>query len=111
MRKIQLSPVERRHRAEQDVAALGRHRDGELLLRVRCSAGHHVAAVYATAHGAVFVSLTGPRAGGPGEEYVDTLDGDGDDLVPAWCECGTRRISRSTLLRNVAFHEKTVLVH
>ncbi|WP_460439774.1 hypothetical protein [Amycolatopsis stemonae] len=107
MSKIELSPAERRHRAEQDVAAPGRHREGELLLRVRCSAGHPVAEVYATARGSVFVSPADARQG---DEYVGTIAGDGDDLVPAWCACGGRRISRSALPRSISLHEKTVLV-
>ncbi|WIY00366.1 hypothetical protein QRX60_40955 [Amycolatopsis mongoliensis] len=100
------TPTTRRERAERDVAALGRCREEHLLLRVRCQAGHDVAAVYGTVHGPVFVS----RAAHRGAEHVDALDGNGEDLIPAWCACGTRRISRSALLRRFAYHERTLVL-
>ncbi|EME58583.1 hypothetical protein [Amycolatopsis decaplanina] len=118
------SPADRRKRAEQDIAELGAHRDSRLLLRVRCSANHHVAAVYDTPHGPVLVVLTGPHAHGSrdfvdvphgahdrGREYVDSLVGNGGDLVPAWCECGTRRISRSVLRQTIARHKKSMILN
>ncbi|WIX98241.1 hypothetical protein QRX60_29740 [Amycolatopsis mongoliensis] len=123
MSNMDRAPADRRKQAERDVAALGARRDDHLLLRVRCSASHHVAAVYDTERGPVYVALTGPHAHGSrdfvdvphgahtrGEEYIDALAGNGDDLVPAWCECGTRRLSRSVLLRNITLRRKTMIV-
>lgn len=116
------SPSERRKLAEQGVAALGEHRDNQLLVRVRCPASHHVAAVFDTEHGPAFVTLTGSHSHGSRdfvdvphgahrhEEYFDLLEVSGDDELPAWCDCGTWKLSRAALLESVATRQRTVIL-
>lgn len=121
-----LSPSQRRHVAVEAIDSLGASRRDHVLLRVRCSASHHVATVYETEPGAVFVSLVGPRAHGNrdfldlahkarghGTEYVDLLDGDrhADDLLPAHCECGAHSLSRRELRQAIDSARRTLLIH
>ncbi|MFD2421208.1 hypothetical protein [Amycolatopsis pigmentata] len=120
-----LSPRERRSTAQRAIDALGTDRRNHVLLRVRCSASHHVGTVYRTDVGPVFASIVGPRphgsrdfvdeAHGPrgrGREYVDLLEGGrhADDQVPAYCECGAHFLSRSELLHALAAAERTVQI-
>lgn len=115
---------ERQERAEGALATLGSHRSDHEVLLVECRQGHRVAAVYETSVGAVFVSRIGPHAHGdmdlpdtghrverPGEEFVDTLEAQfADDGLPAWCDCGNRTLSRSSLADDIAANRRTVLV-
>lgn len=120
-----LSPRERRSAAQRAIDALGPDRRNHVLLRVRCSASHHVGTVYRTGAGPVFASIVGPRPHGSrdfvdeahgtrgrGREYVDLLQGDrhADDKVPAYCECGAHFLSRTDLLRALADAERTVQI-
>ncbi|HKY58974.1 MAG TPA: hypothetical protein VJL80_13115 [Aeromicrobium sp.] len=116
---------ERQERAEGALATLGSHRSDHEVLLVECRQGHRVAAVYETSVGAVFVSRIGPHAHGdmdlpdtghrverPGEEFVDTLEAQfADDGLPAWCDCGNRTLSRSSLADDIAANRRTVLVN
>jgi hypothetical protein len=101
--------------------SLGGSPSKDMLLAVQCARGHHVAAVYATPQGRVFVSL--PRAHAHGrrdrhdaahhgghrdQPWVDWIEPAGsspgndvspDDPLPAGCECGPRSLSRSLLLQ------------
>lgn len=115
---------ERQERAEGALATLGSHRSDHEVLLVECRQGHRVAAVYETSVGTVFVSRIGPHAHGdmdlpdtghrverPGEEFVDTLEAQfADDGLPAWCDCGNRTLSRSSLADDIAANQRTVLV-
>lgn len=109
--------TERRTRlATEALASLGRPRQEHQRLSVQCPHGHHVAAVFDTEVGLVVRTLTGPHAHGSkdrvdtahhgatrGQEYVDILDPGStvDDVLPAWCDCGPRSLSRAELRRQV----------
>jgi hypothetical protein len=83
-------------------------------LRVQCGHGHHVAAVYATESGFVYVAPVRAHSHGssdlPDEPHGDQephrwfdllSDGEGttaDDALPAWCDCGHRTLSRAAVL-------------
>ncbi|HET6505027.1 MAG TPA: hypothetical protein VFG87_30120 [Amycolatopsis sp.] len=125
MRGRYLSPSQRRAAAQRALGDLGADRRNHVLLRIRCSASHHVAVVFRTELGPVFVSVVGFRAHGSrdfadvahsphgrGTEYVDLLDGDrhADDELPAHCECGARLLSRRALRRAIDSAERLVLV-
>jgi hypothetical protein len=105
----------RRKLAEQALATLGSHRSDRQMLSVQCSASHHLAAVYDTPAGPVFVARMGRHAHGDRdlvdtphrgsrEEYVDLLDSEpsSERGLPAWCDCGPHVLSRSSLRRAVA---------
>lgn len=107
---------ERRARAQRAIGRLGQHRSKAQRLSVQCRRAHHVAAVYATEAGPVYLSRVGPHSHGSkdyvdtghagtrgGEEYLDLLVVDdvvGDEL-PAWCDCGPRQLSRAELLSRI----------
>lgn len=120
-----LSPSQRREVAGQAIAALGADRRNHVLLRVRCSANHHVATVFRTDAGPVFVSVVGQRAHGNrdfvdlshgvrrcGNEYVDLLNGawHADDGLPAHCECGAHFLSRRELRQTIDSAQRTFLI-
>lgn len=124
-RQIDPSPTERHLVARDALDALGDERDDRVLLRVRCGRSHHVAAVFDTSAGPVFESFVGPHAHGDrdfvdtahhgsrkGTRFVDTLEADGfaDDLVPAYCECGTHELSRAELQRAIRANQRTILL-
>ncbi|MTE16867.1 alpha/beta hydrolase family protein [Nocardia aurantiaca] len=110
------SPTERHRAARHAVDELGQARDDHALLRVRCGRSHHVATIFDTAIGAVYESSVGPHAHGHrdfvdeahhaahhGTRYVDMLDSDilAEDLVPAYCECGSYELSRNEMRRAI----------
>ncbi|HEX6345214.1 hypothetical protein [Umezawaea sp.] len=115
-------PARAREAARAALDEIGAHRARARKLTVRCSRGHHVAAVYATSAGLVYASCTRARAhgsrdfadvpraaGSRRDEQVDLLQRDDplvDDALPASCECGPRVLSRSDLLRAVAEHRR-----
>lgn len=103
----------RRARAARALDRLGSHRSDHQKVRVQCGHSHHLAAVYLTDEGPVYVSRTGPHSHGSkdfidtgsagargGIEYVDLLDAglSAEDELPAWCDCGSRTLSRQELL-------------
>ena len=114
-----LTPAQRRQTARAAMTALGSKRAEHKQLSVQCSRSHHVAIVYTTPAGPVYVAVTGPRAHGSrdrhdaahhnnthGVEQVDLLVDDSDPMVDdalfASCECGPRTLSRAELLRAIA---------
>ncbi len=126
MEKGFATPEARRAAAHVAVEALVQP-DRSVKLRVQCAESHHVATVYDTDVGLVYVARSGPHSHGsrdfvdvahhdavPGVEVVDVLDpGTGamaDDALPATCECGPRRVSRSELLRAVESGQHRLLV-
>jgi len=115
-------PARARDLARSALDELGAHRAQARKLNVRCSRGHHVAAVYATSAGLVYASSTSARAHGS-RDFADVPHGTGprlgervdllhrsdplvDDALPASCECGPRVLSRSDLLRAVTEHRR-----
>jgi hypothetical protein len=114
-----LTPAQRRQTARTALADLGSKRAEHKQISVQCSRSHHVATVYATPAGPVYVAVTGPRAHGSRDRHdaahhnnthgveqvdllVDSRDPMVDDALPASCECGPRTLSRSELLRVIA---------
>jgi hypothetical protein len=114
----------RHDRATRALTELGGERAEHEVLSVQCAHSHHVAAVYRTPVGPVFRSMTGPHAHGRmdrpdvahhghehGTEYVEMLDSDqADDMLPAWCDCGTWSLSRADLLAEVRAGTRTTHV-
>lgn len=111
------SATGRHQRAVEALAHLGMHRADHERVGVQCRHSHHVAAVYDTEAGLVYVSTVGPHSVGRGDrpavphqtsqhearsgvEFVELLRGDAmsDDVVPGWCPCGTWSLSRRDLL-------------
>lgn len=107
---------DRRARAVHALDRLGSHRSDHRRVGVQCARAHHLAAVYGTEDGPVYVSRTGPHAHGSkdfidtgrsgvrgGAEYVDLLVAEpgAEDALPAWCDCGPRTLSRRDLLAHV----------
>ena len=103
----------RRHVAAEALDRLGAGRGDHQVLSVQCSRSHHLAAVYDTDAGPVYVAVTGPHAhgardrvdtahhgGSRGTEHVDLLQptGRGRQTLPAWCDCGPRTLVRTELL-------------
>ena len=103
------------------------HGGGEAVrLRVQCGRGHHVATVYDTDAGLVYLAPVrshshgdhdlpdAPHKGQPTQRWFDLLDaGEGpavDDALPAWCDCGHRALSRATLLQWVSSGEHRVVI-
>lgn len=117
-----LSAPERRRIAEQALDS-PEQRTEDVLVRVQCGRGHHVAAVLGTAVGPVFRSVTGLHAHGDrdyvdtghgshqnGTRYVDLLAADDftDDALPASCECGPHTLSRARLVKAIADYERVI---
>jgi len=103
----------RQHLAAEALGRLGRARGDHQLVSVQCSRSHHLAAVYDTDAGPVYVALTGPHAHGAkdrvdtahhggrrGTEHVDLLMPGRrlPETLPAWCDCGPRTVARADLL-------------
>ena len=112
----QASTTRRRRAASQALEALGPSRGDHQRLSVQCPRGHHVAAVFETEAGLVVRAMTGPHAhgskdfvdtahhgGSRGVTYVDLLEpvSTSEDVLPAWCDCGPRNLSRAEIRRQV----------
>jgi len=95
-------------------------------LRVQCGRGHHVAAVYATDVGFVYVAPVRARSHGSSDlpdeprgdqeprRWFDLLyEGERptvDDALPAWCSCGHRTLSRAAVLQWLTSGEHRVVI-
>ncbi len=116
-------PTERRKLALAAVKELGPNRTEKAALKVRCPAGHTIAAVYATSAGPVVVSKSGPGGRGNRDreatghhgdklhsEFVDTLEATQfeDDGIPSGCACGPKGLSRKKLQSAFAAQEHVV---
>jgi hypothetical protein len=95
-------------------------------LRIQCERNHHMATVYDTPDGLVVATTLRARSHGSrdrvdvphGEQtlsqWIDFLEvGDAptDDAIPAWCDCGTRTLSRADLLAWISAGEARTVVH
>jgi hypothetical protein len=117
----------RRSAAAAAFRALGTSPSEHLLLAVHCARSHHVAALYSTPTGVVYVAVLQARShgdrdrpdvahrGGHGEQpWVDWIaPGDGvapEDPLPAGCECGPRSLSRTRLLQAVESGEHRLVI-
>ena len=95
-------------------------------LQVQCQRSHHVAAVYDTDAGLVYVApirahshgsrdrVDEPHGSHEIEQWFDIIvakdDPMIDDTVPAWCDCGHRALSRAAMLGWIAADEHKVVV-
>lgn len=114
----------RHQRAAQGLEELGGDLADHEVLSVQCHRSHHVGAVYDTAAGLVFRSLTGPHAHGRkdradvahhgsshGQAYAELLDDPhADALLPGSCDCGPWSLSRADLLADVRAGKRTTHV-
>ena len=119
------APRVRQEWAAQALAGLGSHRSDHQVLGLQCRNAHHLAAIYRTEAGLVFVSRTGRHSHGsrdfvdtghhgrrPGREFVDFLDvaDPVHDTLSGWCECGPRNVSRRAIRAWLAEGRRTVRV-
>lgn len=121
------STHESRQQAARDAWAVLPHGGRDAIrLQVQCARSHHVATVYDTPAGWVFVAPVRGHAHGSrdrvdephGSHQVDTWidliaptdDLVVDDSVPAWCDCGPRTLSRDAMLAWIAAGERRVVV-
>lgn len=93
-----------------------------VILQVHCSSGHHLAKVADTPVGKVVVTTVRSRSHGDRDRpdsphtpdrahyAVDLLDGVDDDVIPAWCDCGHRVLSRADLTSWVESSEHRVVM-
>jgi hypothetical protein len=115
---------ERRTAAQAAWEALPHGGHDRVLVQVQCARSHHVAAVYDTDIGPVYVAPVRPRSHGS-RDRVDELHNDQevthwfdllvvddteDDGLPAWCDCGPRTLSRAAIREWLAAHEARVVV-
>lgn len=113
----------RQDRAREALGDLGTARSESQALMLQCRAAHHIATVYRTEAGLVYLARTGPHSHGDrdfidtgrhgsrgGSEYLDFVVAGAlaDDGLPAWCDCGSRRISRQEILRLIREGRRTV---
>ncbi len=117
----------RRASAARVFAALGSSPSEESVLAVHCAAGHHVAAVYDTPSGPLYVSVPWAHSHGDRDRHdaahhgghrddpwMDWLLPDDsvsiDDPLPAGCECGKRILSRARLLAAMDEGETRIII-
>lgn len=113
----------RRHLAAEALGRLGATRGDHQVLSVQCGRSHHLAAVYDTDDGPVYVAVTGPHAhgardrvdtahhgGARGTQHVDLLRAGGSEpeTFPAWCDCGPRTLARADLLDALSSQVRTL---
>jgi hypothetical protein len=121
---LPLSEREKIARAALD--ALGNRRSEAAILHVNCEHSHHLATVFDTPEGPVYLATVHGRSHGrrdredtphrPHDEalYVDLLappfGAMADDALPAWCDCGQRSLSRAALEEWIGAGERRVVV-
>lgn len=124
MATAQSSSDERRRRAAEVLADMGRALRDAKVLSVQCANGHHVAAVYRTPDGEVVRAATGRRSHGNRDRidtphrsrsartlWSDFLDaGPVAGAVPAWCDCGAWTLSRADLTAWLGAGERRVVL-
>lgn len=117
---------EREKLARAALHALGDRRGEAAVLHVNCGHSHHLATVFDTREGAVYVATVHGRSHGHRDRedtphkphgeasYIDLLTPPGgpwaDDALPAWCDCGQRSLSRAALAEWTAAGERRVVV-
>jgi hypothetical protein len=94
---------------------------------VHCAQAHHVATVFTTSTGPLYVSHIRPHAHGARDRHdaahhgghrddlwLEWLTPDGavsiDDALPAGCECGPRSLSRARLLAAITAGERRLVI-
>lgn len=123
----QASTHESRRLAAHDAWALLPHGGRDAIrLQVQCARSHHVATVYDTPAGWVFVApvrghahgsrdrVDEPHGSHPIDTWIDLIapadELHVDDSLPAWCDCGPRTLSRAELLSWISAGERRVIV-
>jgi hypothetical protein len=112
--------------AQQAWSALPHGGRNEVRLQVQCSRAHHMAKLYETGAGLVYVAPLRAHSHGsrdrfdrphgeakPGRFFDLLGDADEhtvDDALPAWCDCGPRTLSRAALHEWLAAAEHHVIV-
>lgn len=115
--------LHRQHQAELDWSQLPHGGHSQITLRIHCAHNHDVAVVYDTPAGFIYSAPIRPRSHGSydkpdtphGNEkphrYFDFLVVEGaDDSVPAWCDCGSRELSRDVIRRWIEAGEHRVVI-
>jgi len=121
------TPVDRRREAQERLKTIDGARDARRRLAVRCRCSHRVADVYEVDGDLVYVARVSGRGHGRrdrvdaahrgsehGRACIDLLvaggPDDGDDWLPASCECGPHQLSRTTLRDAVASGDRALVV-
>jgi len=125
---VTLDPRGRAELAEQAWQHLPNGGSEQAKVRILCGANHHVATVYTTDIGLVYRSQIrrhghgdrdlpdSPRGGTAPKPWFDLLESSevnleqASDQLPAWCECGSRMLSRAAVLRWAAEGEHRVIL-
>lgn len=114
----------RHRRASAALAALGAALGDHQVLSVQCAHSHHVAAVYDTAEGLVYRTVTGPHGHGRkdrtdephhdadhGTVFTEILeDPQAGEMLPGWCDCGPWSLARADLVADVRSGARTTHV-
>jgi hypothetical protein len=114
----------RHRRASAGLAGLGDSLGDHQVLSVQCAHSHHVGAVYDTAEGLVYRTVTGPHAHGRkdrtdephhgadhGTVFTEILeDPQAGETLPGWCDCGPWSLSRADLVADVRAGTRTTHV-
>ena len=96
------------------------------VLDIQCDRGHHVAKVYRTSVGLVYVAARRSRSHGRRDlpdtghdagridQWVDLLEDletvDAPDALPAWCDCGRRNLQPAAVVEWVGQGERRVVI-
>lgn len=120
------SATERTSAAAAAFGDLGEDKRKATVLDIQCDRGHHLAKVYRTAIGPVFVAANRSRSHGRRDlpdtghnagridPWVDLLGQDGDplspDALPAWCDCGGHNLAPQAVSRWIDDGERRVVI-
>jgi hypothetical protein len=127
MSRSRTASASRRSAAAAAFAALGPSPSEHVLLAVHCARGHHVAALYSSTAGVVYVAVPRARSHGHRDRHDSAHRGSRGDLpwidwvapgdavaaedpLPAGCECGPRSLSRLLLLQAVADGDRRLVI-
>jgi len=127
MSESELTHAERSELAEAAWSALPHGGHDAVRLRVQCRRGHHVATVFTTTAGLVYVAPVRPRSHGahdlpdqprrdqqPHRWFDFITEGEtstADDTLPAWCDCGHRALSRTGVQEWLSSGEHRVVIN
>lgn len=126
MATIPMSPTQRGAHARSAVEQLGGAARDQVRLQVHCAQSHHLARVIDTPEGLVYAATVhghghgsrdrvdvghhGDRRPHPWYDLLDVSGMSADDGLPAWCDCGSRSLSRAAVLGWVRAGERRVVV-
>jgi hypothetical protein len=122
---VRLDRHDRRRIAQNAWSALPHGGREATRMKINCAKSHHVATVYRTSAGLVYVAPIHAHSHGDKDlpdiphgdqeprRWFDLLDADGaaeDDELPAWCDCGHRMLSRAAVMEWLADGERRVII-